>query len=755
MGRVASNVGSTIRGSTPSRPGHFFRQCVLPAVGAALILFLCAARSLVPTHFAVDTPAGLAATAAHLAYSLLFFAVFAASAISLGGDVVRRVARDPSDKLTTLESCLLSFGVGTWLFSLMSMTLGWLGVLRPQYLQFSFAAVALLAAVITARHGPPSPETWLRLARRAWKSSRVPFVLIALFLFFHGTICLLPSLDWDSAGYQLPLANSMLDVGDFRVWEDAPPFNFPAFSQTLYVYFVAFECDAGVRLLNLAFALFCVLGTYALGLRVGDRRLATTAAALLFSCTILWEVGTTARVDSTVAFFCVASMLCLLLFIDSRSKSIGCLFLVFAGAACGVKLTGLFFVGLPVFYFGWQARKWRWTWQVAGLLLFLIPSGFWYARNYVALEAAFYPITVSAGGLGKSVPMLETPDGKQPVFSVIDSQIQATNFVASSALLQEPLSRETYQRVFPEQRRKIELQKLYYLPSLVLDQSKFVRKPFAFFNPMLLIALLLPWKWWGNRHLRLMMIFAGLFVVVVVAKLTMLRYLIPVFPFLALATAWVFTSYRRKDERSARLPAPLSALILLCVAFPLLLVGVKWFSLSPWKYLAGAQSKVEVLADHGYNYDNPAYAEVIAYLNRHADCDKRTLLVGESKGYLLKHSYQGDYEQLGRYATSWLKFVARSDGDQGRCLSLLEADRFSYVVVNWHYFRWVLHKEPPPQPARLEYALFDLLRFCEQHGEICFDNDSYWIVKLNSPVTQTKRVRATIGRIRKTDSLSH
>ena len=722
-----------------------------------------------PLHFALDQVPGFLTATLYFVFSLAFFLAFTCVVLVLGDTVYTRFLGQAEDNWITIDRSLIAFGVGTWLLCFVSMILGMFGWLHETPLRYTFLLLVFIAFLIAARKGVQIPVGILSMLfpRRVWV--RVIVALLFLFLVFQVTICLLPTTDWDDAAYQTTLAKALLERGDLGVWEDAPPFNFPANAQILYIYFTAFHCDAGIRLLDLMMTVLAIVGTYVFGCRVGGKLTGIIAACLLFSCNILWEVGTTSRVDSMVAFYCVVALLCLTGFLRTEHPSFGWLFLLLAGMAWGVKLTGLFVMAIPLVGFAWHARRWKPRWVVAGLLVLLVPSGLWYLRNAIHLGSPVYPLVVTGRGVELATPTFVGPAGPESVYEKADRYFQAEYGEQPVPVFRDPVLQQMAQFIHEQQETDEVPHHLYDLPSLIFHQDKFARKPNHYFNPLLLIGLVFPWLWWRKPIIRLAIVSSVPLIVVAAAKVALLRYLIPVFPFLAIATAWVLihfsgfdahqgelhqSKHRMDTKRQSRKLRRLA--VILCIAVSLMVPPVlaieKWTRLSPLPYLTGQQSTLAFIGETGYNDSSPAIADVIRFLNRETKPDDKSLLVGESKGYLLTHPYRGDYEQLGRYADSWLSMLARTGGDHAHCAALLREERFSYLVVNWNYYAWVLSNEHLERRDRLEMGLLDLLRFIERHGEIRLRHDDYWIVKLAEPVVSLPQSNGTV-RYRRQASL--
>jgi hypothetical protein len=354
-----------------------------------------------------------------------------------------------------------------------------------------------------------------------------------------------------------------------------------------------------------------------------------------------------------------------------------------------------------------------------------------------------YPIVVSTRGIHRAKPMLETVTGKQSLFDIVDPYFERKYEDHAIDTLQNPSSRLTASYVFEQAGTNLERHRLYHLTTLLFDQDKFARKPKHYFNPLVLLALVFPWVWWNNGSVRLSIICALVLIVIMAARLALLRYLIPTLPFLSLGTAHLLG---RLDEFAVRngplnMRRALQAIMAACLIYPVVLVAQKWIAVEPLPYLAGRETQVEFISRVGYNNANRTFAHVISFLNQNTRPDEKILFVGEAKGYLIENSYRGDYEQLGRYANSWLKILAASDGDHERVNAMLHEKGFGYLVVNWEYFRWVLGNVELPHPERLEFAIIDLLRFIEKYGNHRF-------VLRDDPTAQTPRI-SEVDSVRK------
>jgi len=698
-------------------------------VGVIVIGTLLYGTHSFPLHFALDQAPGFLTTVVYFAFSFVALVAFVFVVMVLGDAVYRNCVGQREDEWNTIERSLIAFGIGTWLLCVVSVVLGMMGWLHEAPLRYSLLALTLIALLISTgnEYRVPSDCFSKIIPTRGW--IRVIGILLLLFLVLQITICLLPTTDWDDAAYQTTLAKALLERGNLGVWEDAAPFNFPANAQMLYVYFTAFHCDVGIRLLNLMIVALTVVGAYAIGARVGGKLTGIIAACLLFSCNILWEVGTTSRVDTIVAFYSLLSIFFLTEFVRTHGRTAGILFLTFAGMSIGFKLTGLFLVGLPVIFFFWQARTWKLKWIATGLLVFLVPSAFWYLRNLFQLGAILYPIVISTQGVHRAEPTFDSQGKRNSIFETVDGYFGAKPEAVS---LSNYTTKDMTANVLAYKETNEKEPRLYNLRLLLFQQGKLARKKRHYVNPMILLGLVFPWLWWREKAVRLSVSFSLVLILIVVAQLSLLRYLIPAFPFLALATAVVLSrlyeygiSHHRVDICRA-----LQTLLAISIICPPVLVTQKWLAWKPLPYLCGQESKLEFISRVGYNDTHRTLASVIELLNDGTKPDEKVFLVGESKGYLLTISYRSDYEQLGRYANSWLKLLAKSNGDHQKVRELLNRDNFTHLVVNWDYFQWVLEHDRLEKRDRLRFALLDLLLFIDEYGELRFQDEDYWVVWL-------------------------
>lgn len=595
-------------------------------------------------------------------------------------------------------------------------------------------------------------------------------LLLGLFLAFLGPLVvqtLLPNTDWDSALYQLPLAERYLegrrlgglDGGYFdQLFGQVfgrdpyfPAFSFPGAANLLYAGLLALGLEAAIAPLNFYAALLTLALTCALGHRLGGRAAGSWAVLVLASVPLFWQVGVDARIDG---FLCLAVLLvfqALCLFANGRDHRSLKLLGLSLGAALGCKYTGVFFAGalggLAFLLLLWQPRASSGVRigarsLVATLALVLLPNGLWYAANVAIHGDPLYPMIRGS--------YVRTDDGGRVL---LPSQRESL----TEGLLDAPTRRRSDEGLSETP--------IAEHPTNVFDLFDLLRNPDAYsvkpnhgVGPLPYLSLLLPLLLMlsttsGKRSQRLPLLVAwagawGCYAVLG-SQTNLLRYVLPVFPALAALTGVAI----------ARLP--FGGVRLLVLALGALLMFSSYVAerarlevlraeeglALPREGLAGWEREARILwlQAVGYNFTPamPLAAEQINAFIRNGRMrpEDLVLMIGEGKGRLLDCGYLPD--------GSWFahRFVAELQNaklDHDALARRLHEKGVTHVLYNAGYFEdWVL---PMTQTARSRVAFMQVHaeRFLDERGETIFRGPGMRLVALREPSTRTTRPAAGV-----------
>lgn len=286
---------------------------------------------------------------------------------------------------------------GLWAWCLLLFALAFRGAYTPDTLRLLVWIAALLGGVLLLRD--------LRAVARATTSLRPPWAwLLALGAFFVAVyaVAVNPTVSWDAAVYHLALPDLYLDAGGFRPAPFLVYAHWPQAVELLYGAALAILDHRLAKGVHLAFGLLCVV-LLARAAR-GPRWAGGLAGGLfLLSGVVVFEIRV-AYVDLALAFFCLALFLWLERAADETQPSgQRAPRLVFAGAAAGLvaatKISGLLLVVAVAGVFlpaGLRLASRRGFRAALGSgLYFVLPAGLlwlpWVLRSFLATGNPLYP----------------------------------------------------------------------------------------------------------------------------------------------------------------------------------------------------------------------------------------------------------------------------------------------------------------------------------------------------------------------------
>ena len=168
------------------------------------------------------------------------------------------------------------------------------------------------------------------------------------------------------------------------------------------------------------------------------------------------------------------------------------------------------------------------------------------------------------------------------------------------------------------------------------------------------------------------------------------------------------------------------------LVFNVLLEAEKLRLLHPVAYLSGAQSRLQWLAQAGYNRVTASIDFLGAMNDLHAQGTigetDTLLMVGEAKGHLLPVSYLPDNSEVGR---RWLDFLARHNADLDAIAAELTEQGVTYLVFNYGYVAG-----NGQQVERLRnhsiLTVHHVDKFVRRHGQIIYNHQGIMVVRLHA-----------------------
>jgi hypothetical protein len=428
------------------------------------------------------------------------------------------------------------------------------------------------------------------------------------------TYAAMPPYEWDEISYHMALPAMYVQAHRLIYVPTIVHSNWPMNSGMLYTVGLLFGSDGAAHFINLGITLLMALGVVRVARRFLDVRVGIVAAALVLSVPLVQRLAGTGLIDIVPGLYALAALYALHGWQAERRWP----WLVVSGACCGFaagsKLMGGGFallIGLLLLLDELRQRPLH----VGALLrhgaLFglagLLTVGPWYARSYLWTGNPIWPFAYGVFG-GRNWDALGDEYHMQSLMSFWTIPLERT----PAGLVQS----------------------MYYLLLRPEDLELF-DVGFGLVLPLgTLAALLLAWRAppliWQS-----LVVSIGFYMLWFLLVSLQLRFLLPITPLMALATAYVLVwcyDYARFDVLRAAL-----------------VVGVMWLLVGTWPwadrdartlfeermaYVRGDVSREQWIDQH------VDIAPLLRYANRTLPDDARVLLVPyETRGYYLEHDY--------------------------------------------------------------------------------------------------------------------
>ena len=373
-------------------------------------------------------------------------------------------------------------------FFISSLTVGFLifYILRKDYAPFLheiFIGMKLL--------GPFFKKHWY------WA---IPVLIILSPLFL---LPLYPPIKWDEISYHLPYSLFYVKHQGLAV---NPFLRYPLYAHNidlLYSLSLLFSDDIVAHLLHASTAVLTTVGIYNLGTITSGKKTGILAAFLFLSSPLVLLLMKTSYIDLGLTLFVFLGFYCLSMW--SITKQDYWLYLAgFAtGIAAGSKYSGLMFIPLYILWIGYEGRK------IPLVVRFLIPAlvfgAPWYIRNYIISGDPFSPF----GGEIFGYWLWNEKDLLGQSQSLFKTYGTPRNF---PSLLMLPLN-------------------------LLFNRGNFME---GALSPAMIGSFLAPFFFMKfGRYQRMLCIFVFVNIFIWFFTSQILRYLLPVFPMIALLSALV------------------------------------------------------------------------------------------------------------------------------------------------------------------------------------------------------------------------
>ena len=623
------------------------------------------------------SPANLKALANVVADLLVWLAMLAV-ATALGSRLTRRL-----EYHSLLERLTFSAGLGLALFSLLSLGLGFAGLLHGWLFWGLLVGGGLLLWSEFRDLGRALRQVSWPRPLGAWQVFLSLFIAATLLLALLLTLT--PPAEWDSLTYHLVGPARYLQAHRLTSEFDIYYLFFPSFTEMLFTLGMGLKGDVVPRLLHFGYLLLTLGALGAFAARYWERRLGLLAAALFLSIPTAVQIATWSYVDLALTFYSLAAVYALFNWLEAqaptpdqgtgRTSGRGWLVLagLFSGACASIKYTGASVLLILGAILLWSLVRRRLTLKrfllgtavVIGFSLMVAAP--WYIKNAIVTGNPIYPLVW--GGRG-------------------------WNEVSTRWLL-----------ALGEKKSFLDLLILPW--TLVIVGREGTVAYDATFSPVFL--LLLPMllfvdrraKWIGELFLAATMGFVAWIASGAAAYGKFIlqgRMVLPIFAPLSLLCAYSLDGLRIWDRKSFSLRRVLTMIVALTLVLGLLYQALTIAGFNPVPQLTGYQSRESYQEQRISQRWYPA----IAYLNENLTADDKVLFLWEPRSYGTQVPHEADV-----LFDNWAQLVHRY-GTADQVAEGLRREGFSHLLVNEYIYPWIVADYPLSLEERTTWEEFQV-----------------------------------------------
>jgi len=519
--------------------------------------------------------------------------------------------------------------------------------------------------------------------------------IAALLLLISVSIALLPPFSYDALWYHLAAPQALLQQHRLVALPALPLANMPIAIEMLYAICLMFDVQTGPALVHLTCAVLLTLATWSFARRLLGPRVAWFSVAALITSSDLLHWAPLPNIDLGLACYVFLALYSVVVWLTDRDHC----WLLLAGGATGMALASkytaaIYLVILVMTMLAATCRSRRDL--LAGLHAAVLLTGIavgvaspWYLKNLILLHDPVYPLLAAE----YVDPSLVSQPAVTPPTPTTARHWQAALLIPWR-LLQSENDMSVAGRSW---------QDYLALPLRLYsrgDLETYGRPGFLFLLAPLALCTRANWR--RTWHLAL---FAALALGAWAVGGQELRYLLPLFPILALLAGCALAACAGNAERPspgvALTAVAVVAVLMIALAEALLVAAVY----NPLPVLSGQESKDAFLRRQVNVYG--AYA----YLQSVLPAGQRVLALGDSRGYyvhlpvLLDSSY--DLERR----------VFLDPGSLARTAALLQRAGIGYVLVDQTDLTW--RQQFAPLEAQREAAAF--ARFGREDLTVVYD----------------------------------
>jgi 4-amino-4-deoxy-L-arabinose transferase-like glycosyltransferase len=579
--------------------------------------------------------------------------------LALAGGVGRRLlARFAPRDLSRADSLPFSFGLGL-------AALGYAVLALSLFGSLSKTSVALLMLAVSFWVGRDmeagvSAFRFLRATpARVWKESGwlgLSICLlsgaIAVLAFLHA---LSPPTDYDGLMYHLVGPQAIIESGRLLPHPENWFINGPFTIEMIFTLGMVFGDDIFPKLIHFTLSVLLVVATFAAGKRLVGSRGGWLAVAVLLGVPALPVWAGFAYIDAGWSLYEFLAILAILAWWRDRSPRWLALSGIMIGVAMGAKYLGLMGFGVLGIFVMLSSLRRGWTELVRsslamGLPAILIASP-WYLKNWIWFGNPVFPMYF--GAHASSFPGIE--DTATYLAAYVDDFGMGNSALDIFML---PWNLYAHHARFSAVTTSIDLPALLF-PLLVL--YPFIKREWSI--SVLLTAALARGLVWATGTQQT-------------------RFLLPVFPSLAVGTAYVIDRWR--PAREARIPwrdlLPMLAVGTMAITF-FFQVVLLW-QVRPVATIIGFETRGEFLSRTVSDYNATRFAL------EHSEGNSRVLLLGDGQGYYCLPDCIPDPDHY-----RWAAEIARRQNDE-ELAQWFASMGASQIVVSNDDLNFLLHHDP-------------------------------------------------------------
>ena len=623
---------------------HIKDRFIWPLVGCVVFFLrvLCPARGM--------DDAGIAAALHDNALSLTLVLYVLLVTLGAGSMLLSRMR---CSTLRLVEEFGLALAAGLGVLSMGLQLLGWTG-------QLNRMGIWLLLFVLAGAAGPVLTRQITRLAsavQRLWQARQTPdlwlrtlaaaAVLVGLLSLFNS---LVPPWDYDGLMYHLVGAETFLDAGRIVPSLDNWYVNGPFGVELLYTPGLALADDLFPKLMHWSFGALLAVLTFGLGRRLIGNRGGSVAVAVLLGIPVLPIWAGFAYIDFGWSLFELAGIYCILLWQEKNNDRTLLLAGFFAGLTMGSKYLGLqgaALMGLLVVSLSLR-KGWKAIMRAAACFsaAAMLPAAGWYVKNLISFGNPFFPFYF--GGAGWDSARLD----------LLSSYV--ADFGAGRSVLD-----------------------LLLLPLRLYSQHE---RFGAALNTIDIPSVLFPLLWLypfikKERMVSLLLLTALGHGLLWAAGSQQLRFLLPVYPLLAVGTAYVIDALPRR-----RWGIPwrrfFEVLAVGLIALTLVYQGALVWQMQTQRFLFGEETRRTFLARVIPD------SAVTLWAQEQLEPTAQVLLLGDGRGYYCLPQCLPD---LGPF--HWSMAIAQMDSFAA--FQVWAADLgVTHLQLNFNYLDFLLQHDP-------------------------------------------------------------